>query len=272
MLELSSMRSPARWEALYHQLGQIISDEPMIPSGDMRGSSEVLRWLGRAGALIEMASGLADRVKFDSLRTSLLATTTADPEPQMRHIRVLLYAALAKAELSAPSAAKGAFIPAGNSFDALTAITGILRECTGSVLIVDPYLDAVALTDFLPTVAEGLPLRLLASEKQRKHGLPEAVERWIGQFAQTRPLELRLTKPQLLHDRLIMDSERVWSLSQSLNAIAQRSPAMVQRVSAEIANLKREAFTEMWESAVPVSGGRLTTYGCRVCDPARRRH
>jgi len=251
MTKLLGMLTAADWEALYHQLGQVISDEPHIPSGDERGSTEILRWLGRAEALIEVVSGIVDHHKFGNFRTTMLALTRADAESPMRHIRGLLYTALAKAEINAPTAAKGAFIPAGNSFDALTVVAGVLRECTGSILIVDPYMDAVALTDFLPMATEGIPLRLLASSKQRNAGLPEAVERWKGQYAQVRPIELRLAVPRLLHDRLIMDDVSVWSLSQSFNAIAQRSPAMVQRVGADIALAKREAFMEMWGSATP---------------------
>lgn len=248
---MPGMRTPAEWEALYHQLGQIIADEPKIPSGDKRGSSEVLRWLGRAEALIDDVSGVVYHHQFGNLRTTMLTATLTDAESQMRHIRGLLYAALAKTEINAPTAAKGAFIPAGNSFDALTAVAGVLRECRGSVLVVDPYMDAVALTDFLPMVTEGVPLRLIASGKQKNAGLPEAVERWKVQYAKARPMELRLAAPRALHDRLIMDDVSVWSLSQSFNAIAQRSPAMVQRVGADIASAKREAFTDMWESATP---------------------
>lgn len=248
-MKLPGMRTPADWEALYHQLGQIISDEPKIPSGGERGSSEVLRWLGRAEALIEEVSGVVDHYKFGNLRTTLLTATLTDGESQMRHIRGLLYGALAKAEINAPTAAKGAFIPAGNPFDALTAIAGVLRDCRGAVLVVDPYMDAVALTDFLSMVAEGVSLRLLASVKQRYAGLPEAVQRWKVQYAETRPMELRLAAPRLLHDRLIMDDVSVWSLSQSFNAIAHRSPAMVQRVGADIASAKREALMDMWNSA-----------------------
>lgn len=179
----------------------------------------------------------------------MLTATATNAESQMRHIRSLLYTALARAELGAPTASKGAFIPAGNSFDALTAIAGVLRECRGYALIVDPYMDAVALTDFLPMVTEGVPLRLLASSKQKNAGLPEAVGRWTVQYAGARPIELRLATPKLLHDRLIMDESNVWSLSQSFNAIAQRSPAMVQRVGADIASAKRGAFMDIWGSA-----------------------
>jgi hypothetical protein len=251
MAKLPGMRTAADWEALYHQIGQVLSEEPEIPFGDERGSTEILRWLGRAEALIGDVSGVVDQHRFGTLRTTMLTATLTGAESQMRHIRSLIYAALAKAEINAPTASRGAFIPAGNSFDALTVVAGVLRECRGSILIVDPYLDAVALTDFLPMADHGVPLRLLASSKQRSAGLPEAVERWKAQFAHARPVEFRFTAPKLLHDRLIMDDVSVWSLSQSFNAIAQRSPAMVQRVSADIAVAKREAFRDMWDSATP---------------------
>lgn len=222
-----------------------------LTASSKKGGSEILRWLGRAEVLIDEVSGAGDHFKFGQLRSTMLTATKTAAESQMRHIRGLLYAALAKAEMNAPAAAKGAFIPAGSAFDALAAISSILRECRGSVLVVDPYLDAVALTDFLPMVSEGVAVRLLASGKQRSAGLPEAVERWETQFGPARPITLRFTPPRILHDRLIMDDTNVWSLSQSLNAIAHRSPAMVQRVGADIASVKREAFLELWNSTEP---------------------
>lgn len=252
MSKLPGMRTPADWEALYHQLAQIISDEPKIPEGEKRASSAILRWFGRAEILIREVSGLGDYSRFGQLRATILTAVRTDAETQMRHIRGLLYSALATAELNAPTAAAGSFIPAGNSFDALTAVAGVLRQCSGQTLVVDPYMDAVALIHFLPLITDGVPLRLLASGKQRSSGLPEAVERWKTQYAGTRPIELRLTAPKILHDRLIMDVANVWSLSQSFNAIAQRSPAMVQRVSADIASAKRDAFEDLWEGATPV--------------------
>lgn len=245
------LNTPSEWEALYHQLGQIIAEEPEIPQGKERGSAAIMRWLGRAGALIEAVCGIADHHHFKNLRSTMLTATLTDADSQMRHIRVLLYAALAKAELHAPTASTGAFIPAGNTFDALAAITGVLRECRGSTLIVDPYMDATALTEFLPMLAEGIHLRLLASGKQKSAGLPEAVERWKTQFGPKRPIELRYTLPRQLHDRLIMDSTNVWSISQSLNAIAQRSPAMIQRIGPDIGAAKREAFQDLWDNSEP---------------------
>lgn len=248
---MSYLKNSADWEALYHQIGQIIAEEPWIPLGPERASGEILRWLGRAEVLVGEVSGIVDQSKFKSISSAMLTASRSDAEPQMRHLRSLLYVALAKAEINAPTAAKGAFIPAGNSFDALTAVSGVLRECRGSALVVDPYLDPIALTEFLHMLGVGIPLRLFASGKQKSSGLPEAVKRWRSQYQDSRPIEIRFAPPRLLHDRLIMDDANVWSLSQSFNSIAQRSPAMIQRVSPDIALIKRQAFLEMWQNSEP---------------------
>jgi hypothetical protein len=249
MAMLPGMLTPTEWEVLYHQIAHVISEEPDVQLWNAGGCKEILRWLGRVEILIQTVSGLADDFRFQKLKSTLLTTTQQDHEIAKRYIRSLLYTALAKAELNAPSATRGAFIPANSPFDALIAVGGVLRACTGSVLIVDPYLDPVVLTDFLPMVADGVHIRLLASTKQRGAGLPEAVERWNTQNGNSRHIDIRLAASQQLHDRLIMDDRGVWSLSQSFNSIAKRSPAMIQRVSADIAEAKREAFTSLWVSA-----------------------
>ena len=47
MAKLQVLLTTAEWEALYHQLAQIIVDEPKIPYNENRGTGEILRWLGR---------------------------------------------------------------------------------------------------------------------------------------------------------------------------------------------------------------------------------
>ena len=74
----------------------------------------------------------------------------------------MLRRALAVAEMRAPVSAQGAFIAAGNSFDAFAAVGKVLATATGDILIIDPYLDEKALTDFAPLAHEGVSIRLLA--------------------------------------------------------------------------------------------------------------
>ena len=55
-----------------------------------------------------------------------------------QEIVLILYRALAIAEMRAPVSAQGAFIAAGNSFDAFAVVGKVLGTATADILIVDP--------------------------------------------------------------------------------------------------------------------------------------
>jgi hypothetical protein len=208
-------------------------------------------WLGRATALADRLLDDDDRKEFK--RAANLIVSTFDrlvADVATYTLTTLLYRALAAAELNAPSSAQGAFIPAGNSFEALVAIGKILGEAERDVLIVDPYMDEKALTDFAPMIKEGVAVRLLADQQFRKPGLLPATLRWTEQYKNSRPLEARIAPPKSLHDRLVIVDDKVVSvLTQSLNAFAARSPATIVRVDPETASLKVAAYRELWNAA-----------------------
>jgi hypothetical protein len=62
-----------------------------------------------------------------------------------------------------PAPFEGAFIPAGNTFDAMTAVTKIFARAKAELLIVDPYLDEKILTEF--AIRPGSQLRAGAFER-----------------------------------------------------------------------------------------------------------
>ena len=168
-------------------------------------------------------------------------------------IAMVLYRALAEAELAAPTAAQGAFIPAGSSFDAIAALSKVLETATNDVLIVDPYMDDKTLSDFVPLVREQISVRLLADQQAHKPSLKPAVARWQQQYQQARPLVAKVATARTLHDRVILiDSQEAWSLTQSLNAFATRSPATIVRVDPDTAALKIVAYEAMWASATAI--------------------
>lgn len=145
----------------------------------------------------------------------------------------------AEAGLKASASARGAFIPMGNAFDAMTAIGKVLTGAKHDLLIVDPYMDEKALTDFGLLAPESVFVRLLADEHNHKPTLQPAVDRWKKQYGQKRPLAARLDKTRRLHDRLIfVDRADVWILTQSLKDFAARSPASMVRTDSDAAALK----------------------------------
>ena len=149
-----------------------------------------------------------------------------------------------------PIASDGAFIGAGNVLDAFAAIGSVLESAKTDVLIVDPYMDEKALTEFAHLVPAGISIRLLADAQNHKPTLAPAAKRWVAQYGRARPLEVRLSPARSLHDRLVVvDGKEVWVLTQSLNAFAARAPASIVRVDAETGGLKIAAYQGLWQGA-----------------------
>jgi hypothetical protein len=169
-------------------------------------------------------------------------------------IAAVVHRAMARVERFVPVSIGGSFIPAGNSLDAMAAVAKVLGKAKADVLIVDPYMDEKALTDFAPTAPEGVQIRLLADEKFRKPALAPAVTRWRTQFGARRPLTARLSPPSALHDRAIfLDGAEVWLVSQSFNSIAAGSPATITKIlDVETATLKLGAYEAIWSASTNI--------------------
>jgi hypothetical protein len=182
-----------------------------------------------------------------------LADVPYDRQKETELIHMMLYRALAVAEMHAPTASQGAFIPVGNAFDAVNEMSKIFGTASCDVFLVDPYMDEKVLTNFAGLVPEGLPLRLLGDPARKKPGLKPASQSWVGQYGTGRPLDVRLSQSGALHDRLILiDSSMVWVVTQSFNAIATRSPASLLKVDSDMASLKTSAYEALWSAAAPL--------------------
>jgi hypothetical protein len=235
-------------EALYLQLGQIVAGMPDLVAAPI--TLELNQWIGRAFALVETTGDRSDVIGFKVAADNL---NGALRNINAQTIASIVHRALARAEMNAPVGAKGAFVAAGSSFDAFAAVGKVLARAQADILIVDPYADEKALTDFAVQAQESTAIRILADQKEHKASLKPAAENWIKQFTGSRPLAIRLAAPKTLHDRLILiDGKEAWSLTQSLNAFAARSPATIVRVDDEIAGMKIAAYEPMWQSATPL--------------------
>ncbi len=232
-------------ESLYRQIGRLI--ETMPDFSDYKTLTKDMHlWLGRADALVNEGGELTDKIDWRVAVTGLHGPARADALGPLQQV---LYRVMAAAELKAPASAKGTFIPVGNSFDAFASLAKILRTAIKDVLIVDPYMDETALTDFGSAVPEGVSLRLLADETFVKGTLQPAATKWIAQYGTTRPLQIRLAPTKTLHDRAIfIDHATAWTLTQSLKDFAKRSPAEIVRAD-DTAVLKVIAYETIWKSS-----------------------
>jgi len=189
--------------------------------------------------------------QLDIAIDNLIKTLRTKQNAQM--IIALMNRALAQLELQLPASAQGAFVSVGSDFDAISAFAKVLTASRADVLIVDPYMDETALSDFAVLVPEGISVRLLTDSGSMKAGIEPMAKRWIEQYGDSRPLALRATSPRTLHDRLLLvDEAEAWILTQSLKDFAKRSPASLQRTDPETAKMKIGAYEGIWAGAAEV--------------------
>lgn len=238
-------------EAL-RRLQVLVQSEPnfRLIEPDRNCPPETLKWIGELHAILSAMKRTGDVVALDVASGVLLRSHGTAGAGE---IRAVLYKALGAAELAAPASEQGAFVAAGAELDAYAAISKVLGLATRDLLVIDPYMDGKALTDFMPSAAEGVRLRVLADEASVKPTLVPATERWNGQFAEARPLEVRLAPARSLHDRLIIvDESEAWLLTQSLKDFASRTHGSILKANSEAAGLKIGAYLEHWNASRPI--------------------
>lgn len=230
-------------EAIYAQLRELAETEPDFE----QPSAELSRWLGRLHNAVVACGGGMDiaslQVKGDGL-VGVLA------KQNVHAIRNILYRTLAKAEQKLPQAVQGGFIAAGDVFEALTVLASALETAKVRALFIDPYAGPEVLSKYAVMVPEGVQVDLLGAEGRIQKGLKPAAEAWVQQYGSKRPLRVRQVEKSLLHDRLLfIDDTDTWDISQSLNALAKRSPATIAKSRPDHAEMKVGAYAPLFEEA-----------------------
>ena len=237
-------------ESLYLQLGQLVAEMPQLVYCSI--NPDINRWLGRAAQLVRVVDNGADAPIFEVACNSLNSVGMRESNAQT--IEAIVFRALAWAEARAPSAVRGGFVGKGAALDALQVIGSVLTQAHRDLCIVDPYMDSKVFTDFAPTADVAVAIRLLSDSHYTKpETLRPAMTRWRQQFPD-RLIEVRLTSPRALHDRLIVaDGKFAWTLTQSLKDFANRSPALVQKVDPDMAAMKIAFYDQLWAGATRVT-------------------
>jgi hypothetical protein len=246
MAKLDLLRTISNEAAAFHLRALVET----CPDFEEAIDDEVRRWLGKLAALVEELLSPVDVVELRTA-TNLL---NGYPGPYGDKIKTILFRALGAAELALPAQLQGSFVPVGNAFDAFAAIAKVLETAQSDVLFVDAYMDHTVLERFAVAIPEKIKVRLLADEFNPKPSLQPAAQTWSAQFGQTRPLEVRLSPPRTLHDRVIqIDGREIWIATQSFAHFAARSPAVLQRFEGENRRMKIEAYEQLWANGVPLS-------------------
>jgi hypothetical protein len=237
-------------EALYHQLGRLRNETP--PWSEL-GKPATNKWIGSILAVVEAVDGclmevVTLRQYFDHINRTGPSAQTANMIAQA------LDTVSAKLELKLPAEAQGTFIPAGGVYDGYQAVSKAVVLAQKHVLFVDPYADGTLVSDFAPLAAEGLPVYVLGDQKYAQPNLKPAAVRWIAQWGDKRPLEVRITPARTLHDRLlVVDSSTAWVVGQSFKDLAKRAHSSLVRMDPDSGTLKINAHLELWQNATKLT-------------------
>jgi hypothetical protein len=229
----------------YQLLGRLIEEMPQFEY-DKPLTDDNHKWIGRVDALL--AGPGVNQIEW----RGAVVMGGIYQDNSVQKMKAILFRALAAAEGAAPPAARGSFIPVGNAFDAFSALAKLLSGAAHDVLIIDPYMDESALTEFGTVTTEGVQMRLLFDSQNPSQALIAASKKWTAQYGSKRPLQVRQSPNRALHDRaLIVDGKTAWTLTQSLKDFAKRSPAEI--VSAgDIAALKIPAYESVWAQSTVI--------------------
>ena len=225
-------------EVLHAQLGNLLAETPDLESGEI--SPEMNRWLGRAAARVEVTG---DRVGHIVLTTCAQNLAGLIRKQNAQQILAVVHQAFAKAELLAPPAAQGTFIPVGQTFTAFAAVGKVLATAKYDVLLVDRYSDEKVLTDYAVLTPQNVTVRLLTGRQSHGAPLVPAVRAWEKQNGATRPLHVRLAPDKTLHDRLILvDGKTAWTLGQSFKDLVARAHTSLVQMDGEAGTQKIAAL------------------------------
>ena len=179
-------------ERLLAEVEDLLRNMP-TPDAFLSRTGESLAWLGQVAAVIE---------NWDSLKGALLTIYTNEINRELgvasglRKLLTLLHEAQHDLRMKTLGPTNLA-VPEGGVFEYFDEIRKVIELAKQDLFFVDPYLDAEFVSRYLPHVATGVTVRLLAREK-----LPTLLPA-VGAFAQQTGTVIKVRSAPNFHDRLI---------------------------------------------------------------------
>jgi len=130
------------------------------------------------------------------------------------------------------------------AIQATATLHGLLGSLKGTVRVCDPYLDSATI-EHLDACAAGVEIRLLTQVVRDSGSLRRLI---AAAAAQGRNLQIRVVAAPHLHDRYLMDDDKLTLLGTSLNGFGKKQ-SFVIRAGEDIRDLVRVAFDAGWTSA-----------------------
>lgn len=238
------MRSPKALSPsqLLNEVDELLRSMPPIPSFET-AAPEHFAWLGRASALVHRWDSVKAIARFDSYVSQLGSGSFLQVPQGAQGVLTMLHQLRQDAVLSDP-APQSTNIPNGSVFRYFDEIRKSIELAKCDLFFVDPYLDAEFVSRYLPAVASGVSIRLLARE--RMAALVPAAAAFQQQSGN--PMEVRAASG--FHDRYVfVDRQVCYQSGASFKDGAKKAPTTLTQIQDAFPAVLA-TYENLWSTAV----------------------
>ncbi len=158
------------------------------------------------------------------------------------YILVLLHKARASLRMSTVGPTNLA-VERGRVFDYFDEIRKVIESATKDVFFIDPYLDAEFVSRYLPQIANGVAIRLLARE--RLPTLAPAVEQFCRQSGKS----VSVRSAPGFHDRFVLvDGANCYQSGASFKDGAKKAPTTLTQITDAFSSVL-QTYEQIWAHA-----------------------
>ncbi len=199
---------------------------------------ENFSWLGRVSAVIE-AWDSPKRISLGAAMDQFNGQGARDAQEGLRKILTLLHQARHDLRMKTIGPVNTA-LGQGQVFDYFDEVRKLIEPATKDLFFVDPYLDAEFISRYLPHVAAGVPIRLLARE--RISTLLPAVETYSQQSGAT----ISVRSAPGFHDRyVIVDGIACYQSGASFKDGAKKAPTTLTQIT-DVLPAVLKTYEDLW--------------------------
>lgn len=213
--------SPAQQLA---EVDDLLRTMPPIASFESAGP-EHYAWLGRASALVHRWDSIKAIARFDGFVSQLGSGNYLQVPQGAQGVLTMLHQVRHDAILRSPTP-QSVNVATGSVFDYFDEVRKVVELAKSDILFVDPYLDADFVARFLPMVAQGTTVRLLAREK-----LPSLVPA-AALFHQQSGIKIDVRSASGFHDRYVfIDRAYCYQSGASFKDGAKKAPTTLTQIT-----------------------------------------
>jgi hypothetical protein len=182
-------------------------------------------WLGRAAALVHRWDSTKAVVRFDSFVSDLGSGSMLKVGQGASGVLTMLHQLRHDAILRIPNP-QSMSVSTGAVFEYFDEVRKLVELAKSDVLFVDPYLDADFVSRYLPSVAQGVSIRLLGRERIASL-VPAATL-----FRQQSSARVEVRSATNFHDRyLLVDKVMCYQSGASFKDGAKKAPTTLTSIT-----------------------------------------